>query len=262
MELIPRTTRAQKMDALSSQASLAGYKAAVLAADRLARYYPMLMTAAGTIPPAKVFVIGAGVAGLQALATAKRLGAQVKACDLRPAVQEEVQSLGGQFVALPAPEAVAGSGGYGQEVAQDLLRRQQEVLRPHIAAADVVISTAQVPGKAAPKLITADAVAAMRGGSVVIDLAVEDGGNCELTEAGRDVVHRGVTIIGPANLPAAIPVDASTLYARNILEVVRHVTKDGKVNLDLNDDITKAALLVYQGSVRHEPTARLLAQSK
>jgi NAD(P) transhydrogenase subunit alpha len=248
LERLPRISRAQAMDALSSQASIAGYKAAVLAAARLGKYFPMLMTAAGTVPPARVVVVGAGVAGLQAIATARRLGAVVAAYDVRPAVQEEVESLGGKFIELPlATAGDSGSGAYAQQVDAELLRRQQEVLHTHVAAADVVLTTAQVPGKPAPRLITADMVRAMRPGSVIVDLAVEQGGNCELSECGREVVRHGVCIIGHPNLPATVAHDASVLYARNVWELLRHVTRDGRLHLDLGDEIVRQALLTHDG---------------
>ena len=214
MELIPRITSAQSMDALSSQASIGGYKAAILAAHTLGRYFPLLMTAAGTIPPARVVVIGAGVAGLQALATAKRLGAVVEVSDIRPAVKEQVESLGGRFIDLPTKESGEGVGGYAREMDEDFLARQRQLLKEHIAAADVVITTAQVPGKEAPRLVTADMVEAMRPGSVIVDMAAERGGNCELCVPGEHTVHGGVHILGPINLPATMARDASTLYSR------------------------------------------------
>jgi H+-translocating NAD(P) transhydrogenase subunit alpha len=262
MELLPRTTKAQPMDALSSQANLAGYKAALLAATRLPRFFPLLMTAAGTIRPAKVLVIGAGVAGLQALATAKRLGAKLEACDVRPAVAEEVASIGGQFFALPMPTAAsgAGSGEYAREAAADILKQQHEVLTPRVAAADAVITTAQVPGKSAPKLITTAMVNGMKAGSVIIDIAAEEGGNCELTQSNQAVLHQGVLILGQPNLPATMPQDASTLYARNVLALVKHLLHGEQLLLDTNDEIIGPTLLTHQGMVRHAPTAGLLAK--
>jgi len=257
MELIPRITRAQAMDALSSQANIAGYKAVLLAASRLGRYFPMLMTAAGTVPSAKVVVMGAGVAGLQAVATAKRLGAVVWVSDVRPVVKEQVESLGGKFIDLPAQESGEGQGGYAKEMTKEFLARQQAIVKEHLASADVVITTALVPGKPAPRLVTADMVRAMRPGAVIVDLAAEQGGNCELTRPDQDVVENRVTILGPTNLPATMPLDASTLYARNVLELALLVLKGGKVNLDLGDEIVRGCLLTHDGKIAHAPTAAL-----
>ena len=255
MELVPRITRAQSMDALSSQANIAGYKAVLLAASHLGKYFPMLMTAAGTIPPAKVVVMGAGVAGLQAVATAKRLGAVVWVSDVRPVVKEQVESLGGKFIDLPAQESGEGQGGYAKEMSKDFLARQQAIIKEHITTADVVITTALIPGKPAPRLVTADMVQSMRPGSVIVDLAAEQGGNCELTEADHEVSKHGVTILGHTNLPSTMPLDASTLYARNVLELALLVFKGGKLNLDLNDEIIKGVLLTHAGQITHGPTA-------
>ncbi len=260
MELIPRITRAQPMDALSSQASVAGYKAAVLAASRLGRYFPLLMTAAGTIPAARVVIMGAGVAGLQALATAKRLGAVVEVSDIRPAVKEQVASLGGRYIDLPTPENVEGAGGYAREMDREFLARQRALLKQHIAAADVVITTAQIPGKPAPLLVTRDMVAAMRPGSVIVDLAAERGGNCELCKPDVEVVHRGVLILGPVNLPATVPRDASTLYARNVLALLFHVLDGAEVRLDREDEIVAETLLTCDGEITHRPTAERLRE--
>ncbi len=251
MELLPRTTRAQSMDALSSQASVAGYKAVLLAAWQLGRYFPLLMTAAGTIPPTRVVVVGAGVAGLQALATARRLGAVVEVSDIRAEVAEQVASLGGRFIDLPMAESGAGGGGYARQMSEEFLTRQREILKRHVAAADVVITTAAVPGKKAPRLLSADMVEAMRPGSVVVDLAAERGGNCELTRPGEEVDHRGVLVMGPLNLPAAMPLDASTLYSRNVLALLLHVLEEGKPRLDLEDEIVAGALLTHDGQVVH-----------
>ena len=255
MELVPRITRAQSMDALSSQANIAGYKAVLLAASHLGKYFPMLMTAAGTIPPAKVVVMGAGVAGLQAVATAKRLGAVVWVSDVRPVVKEQVESLGGRFIDLPAQESGEGQGGYAKEMSKDFLARQQAIIKEHITTADVVITTALIPGKPAPRLVTAGMVQSMRPGSVIVDLAAEQGGNCELTEADQEVSKCGVTILGHTNLPSTMPLDASTLYARNVLELALLVFKGGKLNLDLNDEIIKGVLLTHDGQITHGPTA-------
>jgi len=262
MELVPRITRAQGMDALSSQASIAGYKAVLLAGARLGRYFPLLMTAAGTIPPAKVVIMGAGVAGLQAIATARRLGAVVEVSDIRPVVQEQVESLGGKFIELPMQESGEGEGGYAREMGEDFLRRQREIVHQHVSHADVVITTALVPGKKAPLLVPRSMVEAMRPGSVIVDLASEQGGNCELSQPDSEVVHADVLILGPANLPTTMPHDASTLYARNVLALVRDVLADGEITLDPEaNDVVAGALLTHQGTVRHEPTAALLKES-
>jgi NAD(P) transhydrogenase subunit alpha len=255
MELVPRITRAQSMDALSSQANIAGYKAVLLAASHLGKYFPMLMTAAGTIPPAKVVVMGAGVAGLQAVATAKRLGAVVWVSDVRPVVKEQVESLGGKFIDLPVQESGEGHGGYAKEMSTDFLARQQAIIKEHITTADVVITTALIPGKAAPRLVTAEMVQGMRPGSVIVDLAAEQGGNCELTVADQEVSNHSVTILGHTNLPSTMPLDASTLYARNVLELALLVFKGGKLNLDVNDEIIKGVLLTHDGQITHGPTA-------
>jgi NAD(P) transhydrogenase subunit alpha len=247
------------MDALSSQASIGGYKAVLLAAWRLPKYLPLLMTAAGTIKPARVVVMGAGVAGLQAIATAKRLGAVVEVSDVRPAVKEQVESLGGKFIELPLAESGEGQGGYAREMGEDFLRRQREIVQRHLAAADAVITTALVPGKPAPRLVTAEMVRAMRPGSVIVDLAVEQGGNCELSQADSEVVENGVVILGPSNLPAAMPHDASLLYARNLLSLLQLVIdKEGKVAPDLGDEILAGAILTHGGKVLHKPTAEQL----
>jgi NAD(P) transhydrogenase subunit alpha len=255
MELVPRITRAQSMDALSSQANIAGYKAVLLAASHLGKYFPMLMTAAGTIPPSKVVVMGAGVAGLQAVATAKRLGAVVWVSDVRPVVKEQVESLGGKFIDLPVQESGEGQGGYAKEMSKDFMARQQAIIKEHIATADVVITTALIPGKPAPRLVTAEMVQGMRPGSVIVDLAAEQGGNCELTVADQEVSNHGVTILGHTNLPSTMPLDASTLYARNVLELALLVFKGGKLSLDLGDEIIKGVLLTHDGQITHGPTA-------
>lgn len=260
MELVPRVTRAQTMDALSSQASIAGYKAVLLAAWRLPKYMPLLMTAAGTIKPARVVVMGAGVAGLQAIATAKRLGAVVEVSDVRSAVKEQVESLGGRFIELPAAESGEGQGGYAREMGEDFLRRQREIVQRHLAAADAVITTALVPGRPAPLLVTADMVRAMRPGSVVVDLAVEQGGNVELSRADEEVVENGVLILGPSNLAAAMPHDASLLYARNAFALLQILLdKEGNLAPDLADEVVAGTLLTHGGAVVHKPTADRLA---
>jgi H+-translocating NAD(P) transhydrogenase subunit alpha len=259
MELVPRITRAQPMDALSSQASLGGYKAVLVAASRLGKYFPLLMTAAGTIRPAKVVIMGAGVAGLQAISTAKRLGAVVEVSDIRAAVKEQVQSLGGKFIELPMQESGEGAGGYAREMGEDFLRRQREIVARHVAAADVVITTAQVPGKRAPVLLTREMVEGMRRGAVVVDLAVDSGGNCELSQPDREVEHRGVHVLGFTNLPATMAEDASTLYARNVLALLLSTQKGGEVALEVADDVIGPTLLTHAGEVRHQPTAEALA---
>jgi H+-translocating NAD(P) transhydrogenase subunit alpha len=240
MESIPRITRAQPMDALSSQATVAGYKAALLAADRLPKFFPMLMTAAGTVAPAKVLVLGAGVAGLQAIATARRLGAAVAGFDVRPVVKEQVESLGATFLDLDIlGEETAG--GYARELTEEEQRRQQEALEGRIPDYDVVITTALVPGRAAPRLIPAGAVAGMRPGSVIVDLAAEAGGNCELTQPGEIVEREGVTLVGLTNVPSTMPYHASQLYARNVSALLQHLAPDGELALDWEDEITAGA---------------------
>jgi NAD(P) transhydrogenase subunit alpha len=252
MELIPRITRAQKMDALSSQASIAGYKAVLLAAAEMPKYFPMLMTAAGTVRPARVVVMGAGVAGLQAIATARRLGAIVEATDVRPAVKEQIESLGARFIDLPElPKDAEDKGGYAKELPPEFLKKQQEIVAEHVANADAVITTALIPGKPAPKLVPAEVVQRMRPGSVIVDLAVEQGGNCPLSEAGKNVRKHGVLIIGHRNLPATLPADASMMYSRNVLALIGDIVKKGELTLDLADEIMKGALLTYGGKVIH-----------
>ncbi len=252
MELIPRSTRAQSMDALSSQANIAGYKAVLLAAASLPRIFPMMTTAAGTIPPAKVLVLGAGVAGLQAIATARRLGAVVDAFDIRPTVKEQVQSVGGNFIEINLEETTEAEGGYAKQVSGDTQELIRQGLSPYIAKADVVITTAQVPGKVAPLLITEDTVAQMKPGSVIVDLASESGGNCACSEAGKNVSSHGVTIIGLTNLPGTVPVNTSQMYAKNLLNVVKHLTKDGELELDFADDITNSACVAHNGEIRND----------
>jgi H+-translocating NAD(P) transhydrogenase subunit alpha len=248
MESIPRITRAQSMDALSSQSTVAGYKGALLAAERLPRFFPMLMTAAGTVTPAKVLVLGAGVAGLQAIATAHRLGAVVTGYDVRPAVKEQVESLGASFLDV----GVVGeetAGGYARELSPEEQQRQQEALEQRIPDYDVVITTALVPGRPAPRLIPASAVAAMRPGSVIVDLAAETGGNCELTEPGEEVEREGVTIIGFTNLPSSMPAHASQLYSRNVTALLTHLAPGGELKLDFEDEITTGACVTRREEV-------------
>jgi NAD(P) transhydrogenase subunit alpha len=252
LELMPRITRAQSMDVLSSMATIAGYKAVLLAAAALPRMFPMLMTAAGTIAPARVFVVGAGVAGLQAISTARRLGAKVEAYDVRPAVKEQVQSLGAKFVELPLEAADAeDKGGYAKAQDEAFYRRQREMMLRVVAANDVVITTALIPGKKAPTLVTAEMVAGMAPGSVVVDLAAERGGNCELTRPDETVVAHGVTILGPSNLPATVPYHASQMYAKNISTFLLHLTKNGAVAIDPADEIARETLVTQNGDVVH-----------
>jgi H+-translocating NAD(P) transhydrogenase subunit alpha len=258
LELVPRISRAQSMDALSSQASAAGYKAVLIAANRLGKFFPMMMTAAGTVAPARVLVMGAGVAGLQAIATARRLGAVVSAYDVRPAVKDEVQSLGATFIELPL-ETQEGEGGYAREQTEEFLRKQRELIGEHIAKSDVVITTAAIPGRRAPLLVTADMVKGMRPGSVIVDLAAETGGNVELTQAGQEVDVGGVTIIGTRNVPSTMPLHASQLYARNVANLLLHLVKDGAVNLDFNDEITKGSCVTHGGEIVNERARQMIA---
>ncbi len=255
MELVPRISRAQSMDALSSQASIGGYKAVLLAASRLDRYFPLLMTAAGTIPPSRVVIMGAGVAGLQAIATAKRLGAVVEVSDIRPAVEEQVESLGGKFIELPLEESGEGEGGYAKEMGEDFLSRQRQIVHKHVSDADVVITTALVPGKKAPMLVPREMVEAMRSGAIVVDMAVVQGGNCELSKPDEEVVHDGVLILGPTNLPAQMPRDASLVYARNLYNLVAEAVKDGELVLDLDDEVLAGSLLTHAGGIHHPKVA-------
>ena len=260
MELIPRITRAQSMDALSSMASIAGYKAVLLAASALPRMFPMMMTAAGTITPARVFIIGAGVAGLQAIASARRLGARVEAYDVRPAVKEQVESLGAKFVELPLETGGSeDAGGYAKAQDESFYRRQRETMTRVVANCDVVITTALVPGRTAPILVTAEMVAGMAPGSVVVDLAAERGGNCELTKGDEVVVApNGVTVLGPTNLTSTVPYHASQMYAKNISTLLLHLTKDGALALDLDDEITAGTLVSHEGQVVHPRVQELL----
>jgi len=250
MELVPRITRAQKMDSLSSQATVAGYKAVLLAAERHGKFFPMLMTAAGTIPPARVLVLGAGVAGLQAIATARRLGAVVQGFDIRPAVREQVESLGAQWVGIESQEG-EGAGGYAKEVSEDMKRRQHEHLRKLVADADVVITTAQIPGRPAPTLITGDMVDGMKQGAIIVDLAADSGGNCDLTRGDEEVRRGGVTVIGRTDIAAATPIHASYMYSRNIEAIIEHIARDGAVHIDREDEITRECLITDGGAVVH-----------
>ncbi|HNU82148.1 MAG TPA: Re/Si-specific NAD(P)(+) transhydrogenase subunit alpha [Thermoanaerobaculia bacterium] len=262
MELVPRITRAQVMDALSSQASVAGYRAVLIAATRVGKYFPLMTTAAGTVTPARVVVLGAGVAGLQAVATARRLGAVVEVSDIRPAVKEQVESLGGRFIDLPLEESGEGSGGYARELSKAGLERQREVLTRHLAQADVVITTAQVPGKRAPILVTTAMAEQMKPGAVIVDIAAEQGGNCELTRADETVEHRGLLVLGPTNLAAGMAGDASVLYARNVAALLLHFVRDGELAIDPADEVLASALLTHQGEVINRTVAGLLAASR
>ena len=260
MEGIPRISRAQKMDALSSQANIAGYKAVLIAAESLAKFFPMMMTAAGTVFAARVLVIGAGVAGLQALATARRLGAQVWGYDVRPVVKEQVESLGAKFLEFDLSLTDAeDKGGYAKALSADASRRQQELLNERSKDFDVIITTALVPGRPAPRLITKETVAGMRPGSVIVDLAAEAGGNCELTEPDQEVIKHGVTIHGPTNLPATMPVHASQLYARNVTELLREFVKDGALALQFDDEVIKGACVTHNGTIVNEAVAAAAA---
>jgi H+-translocating NAD(P) transhydrogenase subunit alpha len=249
------------MDALSSQAGVAGYKAVLLAAAALPKFFPMLTTAAGTIAPAKVLIIGAGVAGLQAIATARRLGAVVEAFDIRPAVKEEVQSLGAKFVEVQLEEETVAAGGYAKEVSEVSKRRTQAAIAEHVKMSDVVITTAQVPGRQAPRLVTADMIAEMKPGSVIVDLAADQGGNCEGSEAGKTVVKGGVTLIGEANLPSTVPFHASQMYAKNILTLVQFLVKDGVLTLNFDDDIVSSACVTQGGEVKNQRVKDLLSET-
>lgn len=263
MELVPRTTRAQMMDALSSQSTVAGYKAVLLAANALQKFFPMLMTAAGTVRPARVLVIGAGVAGLQAIATARRIGAVVEAFDTRPVVKEQVQSLGATFVELELHgEEAQDAGGYARELSKDHIRREKEVLHKRALQADVIITTALVPGKPAPMLIDAETVAAMRPGSVIVDLAGEQGGNCELSVPGETVVRHDVTIIAPLHISSDLAFHASQMYAKNVAALVTLLAPKGELNLNFGDDIISAVCVTADGDIRHAPSRQRLGMSK
>lgn len=259
MHLIPRSTLAQKMDALSSQANIAGYKAVLVGSSRIGKYMPLLMTAAGTISPSRVLVLGAGVAGLQAIATAKRLGAQVEAFDVRPEVKEQVESLGAKFVEVPSDEREGvGTGGYAKETSEEYKQRQQALIKERIAKSDLVITTALIPGRPAPLLIPRDMVEGMVPGSVIMDLAAENGGNCELTERDRVVSHNHVIIDGTTNLPGTMPVHASQLYSKNITSFITYMFNDEGLNLDLEDEIISGAMFCHQGKIVDEKTSEAL----
>jgi len=258
MDAIPRTTLAQKMDALSSQANIAGYKSVLLASNYLGKIFPLMMTAAGTIQPARVVVMGAGVAGLQALGTAKRLGAIVEVSDIRPTVKEEVESLGGRFIEVKTDENMQDEGGYAKEASEAFLKKQKELLFKHVTNADIVITTALVPGRKAPILVTEEMVKNMKHGSVVLDMAVEFGGNCEVSEKGKVVEKYGVTIIGEPNLPSLVAVNASEVYSKNIMALLDHIAKEGKLELNMEDEIVKGALITFNKEVVQERTKGLL----
>ena len=259
MHLIPRTTLAQKMDALSSQSNISGYKAVLIAACHIEKYMPLLMTAAGTIPPAKVVVIGAGVAGLQAIATAKRLGAQVEASDVRPEVKEQVESLGAKYIEVKSnDDEGVGEGGYAKETSDDYKRKQQELLADHISKSDIVVTTALIPGRPAPILIPEDMVKRMQSGSVIMDLAAENGGNCELTEPGQIVTKHGVIIDGTTNIPGTVSVHATELYAKNVNALVTHIYNKENLNLNMEDEITEGSLYLYNGEIVDERTKEAL----
>ncbi|MBI1858043.1 MAG: Re/Si-specific NAD(P)(+) transhydrogenase subunit alpha [Candidatus Melainabacteria bacterium] len=261
LDSIPRITRAQSMDVLSAMSTIAGYKAVLIAAANLPKFFPMFMTAAGTIAPAKVFVIGAGVAGLQAIATARRLGAVVEAFDTRPVVKEQIESLGARFVSFDLKgEKTEGEGGYAKQLSSDSHKRELEFMAEQIKRFDVVITTAQIPGKRAPVLISEKAVLGMQPGSVIVDLAADMGGNCELTELGKDVIKNGVKICGPINLPSSMPMHASQMFSKNMESVISLLVKDKLLNLDLNDEIIKGALITHQGVVLKEDIKHLLAK--
>lgn len=258
MDAVPRISRAQKMDALSSQANLAGYKAVLTGANAIGKIFPLMMTAAGTITPAKVLIFGAGVAGLQAIATAKRLGAIVEVTDVRPETKEQVESLGGRFLQVEGIEEVKTEGGYAKEVSAEYLQKQKELVSKHVSDADLVITTALVMGKEAPVLVTADMVKTMKTGSAIVDMAVESGGNCELSEINQTVVKHGVTIIGESNLPALLPVNASELYAKNISTLLLHLADKDGFKWEMAEDITKGSIITHEGQVLNSLTKEIL----
>jgi NAD(P) transhydrogenase subunit alpha len=258
MEMIPRTTLAQKMDALSSQANIAGYKSVLMCANQLGKIFPLMMTAAGTIQPARVVIMGAGVAGLQALGTARRLGAIVEVSDIRPAVKEEVESLGGRFIEVDSDENMQDEGGYAKEASEEFLKKQKELIFKHVTEADIVITTALVPGKKAPVLVTEEMIKKMRPGSVVLDMAVEFGGNCEISEKGNIVEKYDVTIIGESNLPSLVATNSSEVYAKNILALLDHISKDGKVEYNFDDEILKGSVICYNGEIVNERVKQII----
>ena len=261
LDAIPRITLAQSMDVLSSMSTIAGYKAVVMAANSLNKFFPMLMTAAGTVRPAKVLVLGAGVAGLMACATAKRMGAVVEAFDVRPVVKEQVQSVGAKFIEVPVEESGEADGGYAKEMSDDYKRKQGELIAKHIAKADVVIPTALIPGRKAPILINEEMVQSMGAGSVIVDIAAEMGGNCELTEPGKTVVKHGVIIVGPDNIPSTVPFHASQMFAKNIERFLFHLAGDDGLKMDLEDEITIGSLITHDGKVVHEMTLKIMNEA-
>jgi len=262
VDTIPRITRAQSMDVLSSMATITGYKAVLLAADALARMTPMLMTPAGTIKPASALVIGAGVAGLQAIATAKRLGARVSGVDVRPAVAEQIKSLGAKFVHMEATHQAEDASGYATDLGEQFYKQEQDILAPHVAAADMVITTALIPGRPAPVLITEQMVNTMKGGSVIVDLAARAGGNCTLSQADRTVTHNGVTILAPLNLPSTLPINASEMYSRNMAAFVKEFIVQGRVNIDMNNEVVAGTLVTCDGKVVHQAALEALRRSE
>jgi NAD(P) transhydrogenase subunit alpha len=260
MELVPRISRAQSMDALSSQAAVAGYKAVIMAADLASVFFPMLTTAAGTIRPAKVLIIGAGVAGLQAIATARRLGAMVEGYDVRAATKEQVQSLGAKFIDMEIK--AEGEGGYARELTAEEKQKQQDILAKHIAASNIVITTAAIPGRPSPKIISRAMVEGMSIGSVIIDLASEGGGNCELTQPGEKIEHQGVVIYGPLNVASQTPMHASEMYAKNLFNLLELMIKDGKLTLNWDDEVIAGSTLTHNGEIKHTPTRTLIEGAK
>ena len=263
MHLIPRTTLAQKMDALSSQANIAGYKSVLMAATRLGVYMPLLMTAAGTIRPAKVLILGAGVAGLQAIATAKRLGSQVEVFDVRPIVKEQVESLGAKFIEVESTsDEGVGEGGYAKETSDEYKKKQQDLIHQHISKSNIVITTALIPGKPAPLLIPKDMVESMAPGSIIMDLAAENGGNCELTQKDKVIIHNHVTIDGTSNIPGLMPVHASELYGKNVSAFLTYMAKEGSLNIDLEDEIISESMFTHQGKITNQQTKQALEKLK
>lgn len=262
MDMIPRTTLAQRMDALSSQSNIAGYKSVIMAANEIGKVFPMMMTAAGTIAPAKVVIMGAGVAGLQALGTAKRLGAVVNVSDIRSAVKEEVQSLGGRFIEVEGAENLQDERGYAKEASPEFLQKQKELIFKYVTEADIVITTALVPGRKSPILVSEEMVKNMKRGSVIVDMAVEFGGNCELSENGKTVEKFGVKIIGEPNIPALIPTQTSELYSKNIYALIEYLQKEGNIKLNLEDEIVKSSLITYDGKIFNERTVEALKNKK
>ena len=262
LDIIPRTSLAQSMDVLSSMSTISGYKAVLLAADTINRFFPMLMTAAGTIAPAKVLVLGAGVAGLMACATAKRLGGVVEAFDVRPEVKEQVRSVGAKFIEVPVSEDGSGSGGYAKEMSAEYKQKQAELISKHIAKSDVVIPTALIPGRKAPILISEEQVASMKPGSVIVDLAAEMGGNCALTQPGQTIIAHGVTIVGHSNLPSTMSFHASQMFSRNIEKFLLHLCDENGFKMNMEDEITRGSLVTKGGQVIHELTSKLMVDSK